>query len=204
MKKLYQKIFVIGLIGVALFSCKDFQDEQFSVSAKEKQAINVLQDTTGRDVFSHNAAYYDTSWTDQNIKDHLTALFDTLKTEKNVITVSDSGYILHVPAAFDTSYIAVKSANSSGIVVYASDYIRAKVLNKDKTVIEPSDVDIPQETIAESLTVVDASTVSYSLKSRIAIPATQSEYILEIIKPEQKNTTGGALITRFRMAVFNK
>lgn len=203
MKKLYVNIILIALVALSFMSCKDFQGEQFNAPAREKQAIAVLQDTTGREVTAVAAAIYDTAWTDQNIANHVMALYDTLVTEKNIISVSDSGYIVHIPATVDTSYLAVKSSSAAGIVVYASDYIRARVLNKDKSIVDPSDVDIPQVTIAESISLVDASTVTYSLKSRIALGTTQTEYILQIIKPEQKNTAAGALRTIFRMAVFN-
>jgi len=204
MNNAYVKILIVLVFAMLFNACKDFQDEQFKITAQEKQAIGVLQDSTGREVTAVEASAYNTDWNDKNIASHVPALYDSLKSYENIVTVSDSGYVLHVPSATDTSYLAVKSSNASGIIIYAADYIRARLLNKDNSVVAPSTTDISPETIAESINLVGSSTIIYQLKSRISIGTNQNEFVLQIIKPEQKNTPASLKVTQFRMAVFNK
>ncbi|MBP7460123.1 MAG: hypothetical protein KBA26_02425 [Candidatus Delongbacteria bacterium] len=203
-RKIITLIVAGGCLLLGLMLCSDYEDETYSISAKDQTACDQFSqgeirdtasaDTTAKLVVTDTLVAYalkaiDTTWSDSSVSTQAQQVMDSLesiherikpvsvgKGKKARLALSETPVYVTIPEDAEYSYVVLDAAGTSGkVVIYLDDYLELNLISASG------------QTMSRTADHLSLETYAYCrrIKTRTEIDAQSGKYLLQFTKTDK-------------------
>jgi hypothetical protein len=184
MSKLNHLLFLLFVLP-ALFSCEEFQSQEYKISELDNKACQLLADSLADTVYTNALTNYDTSWTDDNVAQNVNQILDSLQNDNIIVkSFADLSNLIASGSAENSAYVMYQSTSGTA-VFFSSQSVILSLFDEQGNLLTPSDQNISYET-AGGCTYLNENDVAVPLiLTRLAYGLANQRYLVQLTKTDQ-------------------